>query len=177
MLAKFAEFSKIEIMDIIIDGYNLIGSEQGLRGSLEHKRHALVQQLERYHRAKGFFISIVFDGWKAGQFTETSQKATGVTVIFSRQGEKADDVVVRMARQRGSGCVVISSDREVRKSVEKFGATAIYAGEFCEILRQLDAPGMAEIYPDSDSGPTRAGNRFSKTERRRQDKLRKLRLR
>ncbi|HEX2228360.1 MAG TPA: NYN domain-containing protein [Candidatus Binatia bacterium] len=164
-------------MDIIIDGYNLIGSEQGLRGTLEHKRHALVQQLERYHKAKGFFINLVFDGWKAGQFTETCQKANGVTVIFSRQGEKADDVVVRMARQRGSGCVVVSSDREVRNSVEKFGASALYAGEFCEILRQLDTPGRSEIYPDSDSDPSRDGVRFSKSERRRRDKLKRLRVR
>jgi predicted RNA-binding protein with PIN domain len=166
----------MEIVDIIIDGYNLIGSEQGLRGALEHKRYGLVQRLERYHQAKGFFISVVFDGWKTGQFSETIKKAKGVTVIFSRQGEKADTVVVRLARQIGSGCVVVSSDREVRSSVEKFGATAIYTGEFCEILRQLDAPGRGEEYFDGEPDPFRGGSRFSKTDRRRQEKLKKLRI-
>jgi predicted RNA-binding protein with PIN domain len=163
-------------VDIIIDGYNLIGSEQGLRGALDQQRVRLVRELERYHKAKGFFISIVFDGWQAGRMSETSEKANGVTVIFSRQGEKADSVVVRLARQVGNGCVVVSSDREVRGSVEKFGATAIYAGEFREILRQLDAPGLAEEYPDGGSGPARGGSRFSKAERRRQEKLKKLRF-
>jgi predicted RNA-binding protein with PIN domain len=163
-------------VDIIIDGYNLIGSEKGLRGALEHKRRGLVKQLERYYQAKGFFITVVFDGWKAGQFTETTEKTEGVTVIFSRQGEKADSVVVRLARQIGSGCVVVSSDREVRSSVEKFGATAIYAGEFYEILRQLDTPGFNEEDFDHVSDMARAGSRFSKTERRRQEKLKKLRL-
>jgi len=161
-------------MDIIIDGYNLIGSEQGLRGVLEHKRRALVQQLARYQKAKGFFISVVFDGWNAGQFKEVTEKADGVTVIYSRQGEKADDVVIRMARQRGSGCVVVSSDREVRKGVEKFGATAIYAGEFNGILRQLDAPGDEEY--DNDFSISQSGNRISRSERQRREKLKKLRL-
>jgi predicted RNA-binding protein with PIN domain len=162
-------------MDVIIDGYNLIASEQGLRGALEQQRNGLVQQLARYRKAKGFFISFVFDGWKAGQFNETSEKVDGVTVIFSRQGEKADSVVVRLARQRGSGCVVVSSDREVRSSVEKFGATAIHAGEFSEILRHLDGPVIGELEDETDVSWFER-NRLSKTERRRQQKLQKLRL-
>jgi predicted RNA-binding protein with PIN domain len=162
-------------MDIIIDGYNLIASEDGLRGVLEHKRNGLVQQLARYQKVKGFFVSVVFDGWKSGQFNETSEKSDGVTVVFSRQGEKADDVVVRLARQRGSGCVVVSSDREVRNNVEKFGATVIYATEFNEILRGLDAPG-GDNEEDFDLESARRGHRMSNKERRRQEKLKKLRL-
>jgi predicted RNA-binding protein with PIN domain len=163
-------------MDIIIDGYNLIASEDGLRGVLEHKRNGLVKQLARYQKTKGFSVSVVFDGWKSGKFNETSEKSEGVTVVFSRQGEKADDVVVRLARQRGSGCVVVSSDREVRNNVEKFGATVIYAAEFNEILRGLDAPGVGDqedfdLEFSSDRRP-----RMSNHERRRQEKLRKLRL-
>jgi predicted RNA-binding protein with PIN domain len=166
----------MEIVDVIIDGYNLIGSESSLRGALEQKRDALVQQLARYCQAKGFLISVIFDGWKAGQLNETSAKVGGVTVVFSRQGEKADDVVVRLARQRGSGCVVVSSDREVRKSVEKFGATAIYSYEFSAILRQLDGGFIDDEDIDADSSISRGGNRSSKAERRRQEKLTKLRL-
>jgi hypothetical protein len=163
-------------MDIIIDGYNLIASEQGLRGPLEHKRRALVQQLARYQKAKGFVISVVFDGWKAGQVNEVSEKADGVTVIYSRQGEKADDVVVRLARQRGSGCVVVSSDREVRKGIEKFGATAVHAGEFNQILRQLDEPGRGDEGYESDFSRSPASKRISGSERQRREKLKKLRL-
>ena len=163
-------------MDVIIDGYNLIASRQGLRGALEHKRNGLVRQLARYQKAKGFFVSVVFDGWKAGAFNEVNEKVEGVTVIYSRQGEKADSVVLRVARQRGSGCVVVSSDREVRNGVEKFGATAIYADEFNEILRHLDEPGNDDEEYESDLSRSRGGNRLAKTERRRQEKLKKLRL-
>lgn len=163
-------------MDVIIDGYNLIASGQGLQGALEHKRNGLVRQLARYQKAKGFFVSVVFDGWKTGAFNEVNEKIDGVTVIYSRRGEKADSVVLRVARQRGNGCVVVSSDREVRNGVEKFGATAIYADEFSKILRHLDEPGNDDEEHESDLSWSRGGNRLAKTERRRQEKLKKLRL-
>lgn len=163
-------------MDVIVDGYNLIASEQGLRGALEHKRNWLVQQLARYQKAKGFAVTVVFDGWKSGAFTEVQEKTDSITVIYSRQGEKADSVVVRLARLKGSGCVVVSSDREVRSGVEKCGATAIYAGEFNEILRQLDDPGYPVEEYESDVSRSHSGNRLPKTERRRQEKLKRLRL-
>ena len=122
-------------MEIIIDGYNLIGSDRGLRGELEHQRNWLVQRLSLYQDVKGHAAILVFDGWKSGSLDEVSEIKHGVRIVFSRQGEKADSVIVRLARQKGSGCVVVTSDREVRRAVERFGAAAIYAGEFSEILR------------------------------------------
>jgi len=161
-------------MDIIIDGYNLIGGDQGLKGALEQKRNRLIQQLSIYEERKGFGIIVVFDGWRSGWAHEVEEKRHGVSVVYSRQGEKADDVIVRIARRKGSGCVVVTSDREVRRAVEKFGAAAVYANEFSATLRQLDYAA-----DDDDPAPAepRAGNprRLSKTERRRQDKLKKLR--
>jgi hypothetical protein len=73
--------------------------------------------------------------------------------------------------------VVVSSDREVRNSIEKFGATAVYAGEFSEILRQMDARGSAAEDLYSETPLSRMGNRLSKAEWRRQEKLKKLRFR
>jgi predicted RNA-binding protein with PIN domain len=164
-------------MEIIIDGYNLIGSDQGLRGDLEHKRNWLIQRLSLYHRTKGFNVIVVFDGWRAGLMDEVEEKKGDVTVIYSRQGEKADSVIVRVARQKGSGCVVVSSDREVRTAVERFGATAIYAGEFAGIMRNLDHQ-LNDAQSDSvDDGRFKKGNprQLSKAERKRREKLKKLR--
>jgi predicted RNA-binding protein with PIN domain len=105
-----------------------------------------------------------------------NKKIDGVTVIYSRRGEKADSVILRVARQKGSGCVAVSSDREVRKGVEKLGATAIYADEFKAILRRLDEPGNDDEEFETELSWSRGGDRLAKTERRRQVKLKKLRL-
>ena len=164
-------------MDIIIDGYNLIGSDQGMHGALEQKRNRLIQRLSIYRTMKKFGMIVVFDGWRSGWAHEAEEQREGIHIVYSRRGEKADGVIIRIARQKGSGCVVVTSDREVRKAVEKFGAAAVYAGEFSAILRNLDRPSTEEEDESSTALPTRGGNpnRPSKTERRRQEKLKKLR--
>ena len=162
-------------MDLIIDGYNLIGADDGLRGALEPKRNWLTQKLVAYQRRKAFNIVLVFDGWRSGQAQETKERHEAVTVVYSRIGEKADAVVMRLAREKGSGCVVVTSDREIRKAVEGFGAVAISSSEFNQILRGLDdATGEDEV--DEQRSQRGNPNRIGKAERKRQERLKKLRL-
>src|SRR5262249_15920801 len=127
-------------MEIIIDGYNLIGSDTGLTGNLEHKRNWLVQQLASYRKIKGHGVTVVFDGWRSWSINEVKQERDGICVMYSRLGEKADTVIVRLARKQGAGCVVVTSDREIRSAIERFGAVALYAGEFGEMLRTPGEP-------------------------------------
>jgi predicted RNA-binding protein with PIN domain len=165
-------------MDLIVDGYNLIGSERGLTGQLEHKRKRLIQQVVQYQQLKGYEIIIVFDGWRSGAMREAAQTIGGVRVIYSQQGEKADAVIIRIARTKGSGCVVVSSDREIRSAIEKFGAVAISAGEFGRVLRQIDQPyGSKDEEPEPGRRLAGKGDprRLTKAEKRRVETLKKLR--
>lgn len=165
-------------MDVIIDGYNLIGSEYGLQGALEPRRTWLVQSLSRYQKIKRFNVTVVFDGWRSGRNEESLQKKDEISIVYSRLNEKADAVIVRFAREKGSGSVVVTSDREIRSAVERFGAVTVPAGEFSRILRSLDWGVSDDGYEDSRIFPVEGGNprRASKSERRRVEKLKKLRL-
>ena len=165
-------------MDVIIDGYNLIGSDQGLQGALEYKRNWLVQQLQRYQKLKQFNLIVVFDGWRTGPAKESSEKSAGVSIIYSRLGEKADQVIIRIAREKGSGAVVVSSDREIRSAVERGGAVAIYAAEFIRILKSIDVVGFEDDADDDYDVADKRGNpnRLGKAERKRIDKLKRLKL-
>jgi uncharacterized protein len=165
-------------MEVIVDGYNLIGSEQGLHGALEHKRNWLIERLVQYQKIKRFDVTVVFDGWRSGQIRETNEKFAGIAVIYSRQGEKADAVIMRVAREKSAGAVVVSSDREIRNAVERSGAVAISADEFNQILHSLDKRDWLEDDEIFDSRPAKKGNpsRVSKIEHRRNEKLKKLRL-
>jgi predicted RNA-binding protein with PIN domain len=163
-------------MEIIIDGYNVIGSDTGLTGNLEHRRNLLVQHLASYRKNKGHDITVVFDGWRSGSIDEVQQKRDGICIVYSRLGEKADSVIVRLARKQGAGCVVVTSDREIRSAIERFGAAALYAGEFGEMLRTPGEP-FDDQEPDySQQRTPKKGNprRLSKKERRRREKLNKL---
>lgn len=163
-------------MEIIVDGYNLIGSDAGLTGDLEHKRNWLVQQLANYRKIKGHGVTVVFDGWRSGWSNEVEQKRDGITIVYSRLGEPADSVIVRRARKQSAGCVVVTSDREVRNAVERFGAVALYAGEFTELLRQHTYSLEPEDAECPERGLPKKGNprRLSKKERKRREKLNKL---
>ena len=165
-------------MDLIIDGYNLLALDKRLDRGLEQSRNSLIKNLVRYRQAKPLNLTVVFDGWRSGSASETRLTQDGIAIVYSRLGEKADAVVIRLAREKNNGAVVVSSDREIRNAVERFGAVAIHAQEFSEILQELDFPGGADEFDDwQDRQSDRGGaNRLSKAERKRQDKLRKLRL-
>ena len=104
-------------MDVIVDGYNLIGSEQGLHGPLEAKRNWLIQRLSQYQQIKQFRVTLVFDGWRSGRNEEIVQRIGALSVVYSRLDEKADTVIIRLAREKGGGSVVVTSDREIRNTV------------------------------------------------------------
>jgi predicted RNA-binding protein with PIN domain len=164
-------------MEIIIDGYNLIGRNGGLRGALEHKRNWLIQQLASFREKKNFEITVVFDGWQSGSRYEVEEKRGGVKIIFSRLGEKADSVIIRLARAQGSGCVVVTSDREIRSVVEKFEAAAVTSGEFAEVLRDAESPYDRSEYGRTQRETSKKGNprRLSRADKKRSEILRKLR--
>ena len=167
---------------IIVDGYNFIGRHSGLSGNVEAKRERLIGWLARYSQVRGYHVSVVFDGWQSGWPDEHGIIQDGVEVIFSRRGEKADEVIVRMAREWGSAALVVSSDREVANNAASAGAVAVSIAEFGSRLRKvLNQDLDSEEEPESEeSRPTgltkKKGNprKLSKQERKRRQRLKRL---
>ena len=163
-------------MTLIIDGYNFIGRQGGLRGDIEAKRNRLLSDLSRYRRARPCTLVVVFDGQGA---TEDEEYVGGVTAIYSRRGESADVVIVRMAESLGQDGVVVTSDREVQRAVSATGAAVFFSGEFETRLRAVcdgrdDAVGRDA--PPAQTRPDKKGNPFRrpKSDRRRAARLRNL---
>lgn len=168
-------------MHIFIDGYNFIGMRKGLHGNLENKRQELIETLSRYFALKGLPITVIFDGWREGWETEHTELIQNVEVVFSRRGEKADAVIVRLAQESGNRCVVVTSDREIQKTIHLFGATSIFSGEFEKKL--FDAFSHSkELETDRETTEPRPKNRIkkgnpfrrSKSQRGKLSKLKKL---
>lgn len=98
------------IIQIIIDGYNLIGIHHR---NIEAQRKSLIESLVRYRKDRGHEIILVFDGWKNGPGRETKTVTGGITVIYSGIGERADTVIKRILSRQRKKTVVVSSDREI----------------------------------------------------------------
>ena len=54
----------------------------------------------------------------------------GMLIIYSRRGEKADEVIKRLADRERERALIISSDREIMDHAERVGATVMSAEEF-----------------------------------------------
>ena len=93
--------------NIIIDGYNVLAvrgwTASSLSQDIEQFREQLIQDLSRYWYFKGHPVTLVFDAWREPH-NEHREHRSGVEVIYTRRGERADQVLQRMARQFGQDC-------------------------------------------------------------------------
>jgi len=130
-------------MHIIIDGYNLIRQSVALkhfeRSGLEAGRKELLRLLFLYRKSKGHRITVVFDGWMSGPPVEEREMEGGITVVYSRRGEKADEVIKRMAGKGEEETVVVTSDRDLATSISRRGSTAIPSPAFESRLYAAEA--------------------------------------
>lgn len=149
-------------MHVIIDGYNLLALSgwTGTGGPSEMAREELLRRLAAYRHRKGHALTVVFDGWQRGQPIESREHRAGVQVIYSKRGERADQVIERLAQEYGTECAVVTSDHEVIRAAETQGALIMRAAEFAqklhgEPLSRRTIP-YKELAGDDDSQPRRA---------------------
>ncbi len=131
-------------MLIAVDGYNFIKQSPALRQleqiELQKAREGLFEQLRSYKRLKGHSFIVVFDGRQEGFSAGHRERSGGIEVIFSRPGEKADEVLKRLASEKRGGITVVTSDRDVASFAEKKGATTLSVADWAEKME------MARFY-------------------------------
>jgi len=110
---------------LVVDGYNVT---KGAWASmpLEAQRTRLVQRLGVLAARTGAEVTGVFDGADVSVPPPVTP-AQGVRVLFSPQGQSADELIRRLvaAEPPGRAVIVVSSDREVADGVRSSGAWAV----------------------------------------------------
>ena len=173
-------------VNIVIDGYNLIRQSDRLIDleaiSLEEGRKGLIKMLAAYRQLKGHSITVIFDGWESDNIGSSSERLQGIDIVYSGRGEKADDLIKKMADKLRDTIVVVTSDRDIATHAMKKGAVVIPSHEF-EMKLNLSAGMEAGYDPYADEGddePSVGGKkkgparRSSKEEKRKKGKLDKL---
>jgi predicted RNA-binding protein with PIN domain len=169
-------------MHLIIDGYNLLHvtltRTQLSSVELLRERDRLIHQLSAYRRLKPCEITVVFDGWQGGWKTEKKERKEGIELIFSRLGEKADEVIKRLVKERGSRVMVITSDREVANYAERLAVAVIPSDQFRKKMERsvlrMERDSEEEVDEErrfKKKGPSRM---LSKKEKRLRTALKKL---
>ncbi len=166
-------------MLLLIDGYNLLHSGRSFVHltalELQKERDSLIDKLSLYRQARSLQILVVFDGWQGGWSTEKKEKKKGIDLIFSKMGEKADEVIKRLMKEKGSGVVVVTSDREISRYGDKLSIPVIPSGLFLEKIEGISFEQVKEHREDEGKGRKKGSPRqLSKKEKRLQLALKKL---
>jgi predicted RNA-binding protein with PIN domain len=127
--------------DILVDGYNVIKNSEPFRSAqkhgLSHARMLLIKQLISKYRHTPHQVTVVFDGDGVHEQITHEQR---LRIVFSRRGETADRVIMRLAAQAceaGREVETISNDLEVRQSVTKSGGEVRATKQ---LTQELNAP-------------------------------------
>lgn len=167
-------------MRILIDGYNLIRGVPVLsdieRVDMAEGRDYLIQELSAYRAVKGHRITVVFDGTGSVHLGEDRQRERGITVVYSRQGRSADDVIAGICRNSGAD-LVVTGDRDLKNRVDRSGVPSVDPERFWEKVEAERYRNLKGLEPeDEEEGETfsRPGKKLSKKARKARSRLSKL---
>jgi predicted RNA-binding protein with PIN domain len=103
-------------MIIIIDGYNLLPNLSVKGDTFEAKRENMIAQLMDFVEVNPAKIILVFDGKRNPSMHRGNETHGQIQVIFSAQGETADDVIEELIMKRKGKArdyLMVSSDRRL----------------------------------------------------------------
>lgn len=135
---------------ILVDGYNVIRKDPTLRiheeRSLEHGREELLRRLEYAPLYKQDRITVVFDGRFGGKPQRYTEHRGRIRIIYSRHGERADDVIIQLIMQATdtTQLVVMSNDRAI-------GLAAKIAG--CQVISKPNPETQKDIPANGTNEP------------------------
>ena len=121
---------------IFVDGYNVINSWPNLKKikdySLESSRQKLIDTLLNYSEFKGYKLFIVFDAHMVKGSLEKKERQGNLVVVFTKDGETADNYIEKMVDQVGrkSEVLVVTSDSIEQQVTFQRGATRMSSIEF-----------------------------------------------
>lgn len=120
---------------LVVDGYNVTKAAWPSM-PLEAQRTRLVQGLAALSARTGAEVTCVFDGANVS-VPPSGAPAQNVRVLFSKEGQTADELIRRLAQAEpeGRAVVVVSSDREVADGVRRRGVRPVKAAALEKLLR------------------------------------------
>ncbi|UNC93341.1 NYN domain-containing protein [Candidatus Contubernalis alkaliaceticus] len=131
---------------LIIDGYNIINSWQELRElaveDMDFARYRLIYNLSQFNDMWDK-LTVVFDAHLVPGGTESREMVDIIEVIYTREGERADNVIERITHNfKGSSNIniwVATSDQTEQQTIFSRGANRITPSElksFLDLVKQ-----------------------------------------
>jgi predicted RNA-binding protein with PIN domain len=131
---------------------------------MEKARDTLLATVIAYRKVKDHDITVVFDGYKNGMATQQLSFRDNVKVIFTRLGERADDVIKKTVTQERREWIVVTADRDIADHAWAAGSVAVAPERFMDIITRAHRINTDEVreveQDDEDERHERKGNPF-----------------
>jgi len=89
---------------LLVDGYNVLNAwpefAEMINEDLDHARDRLISDLSEFHALSGLHVIIVFDAHQVKGGVERSEERGGIEVVYTKEGETADQWIERFAAQQ-----------------------------------------------------------------------------
>lgn len=122
--------------------------------NLDMLRRSLLDRLSQYKRQKGVKITVVFDAYNSFSPGRQRENYKGIDVVYSKEGETADDVIIGWIREKRAGIIVVSSDRAIIDEAKQHGV-AFTTPQGMEALMTEGAFGKAAESDEIGSQPAK----------------------
>jgi predicted RNA-binding protein with PIN domain len=149
---------------IVIDGYNYMmkiispGVQNGSQG--ETLRRTVLERLARYKKKKGSRITVVFDAYNSMSPGRQRENYLGIDVVYSKENETADDVIIGWIREGRGNIAVVTSDRAIIDEAKKAGV-AFMLPQRLDLMIMEEMTGKRDdfIEEDDQSSPKKGNPR------------------
>jgi predicted RNA-binding protein with PIN domain len=128
---------------VIVDGYNLIYADDGLKStaefSLEKAREELVDLLSNYAFYTKTELVLVFDAYLVKDGAGSELLRDGLRVVYTKANQTADAYIERMMHELGPDYSIrmITDDRLLQFSAVHSGISRVTTKEFWEELTRI----------------------------------------
>ena len=121
---------------LLVDGYNVTKAEGGFGDlSLELQRDRLVERVSSLQLKTKVSATIVFDGSTMPPGMTRPRKRR-VKVVYSKEGETADDRIIALLQELSPHPVVLTTnDKELQGRARELGATVATSSQLLALLR------------------------------------------
>ena len=129
------------LVRILVDGYSLLHNWPGLAaGRARHSaaaRDELIRRLTLYQDATGTPITVFFDGSRPRVGKAIAVDSSAVEVLYSRQGQTADQMIERATHRFGpyGEVLAVTDDHAERDTVIGLGGSAASCWNFIQMVQ------------------------------------------
>jgi uncharacterized protein len=139
---------------ILIDGYNLIRKYPPLsrveEAEFSRGREKLLEWLSQYRRKITHPMTVVFDGGKGGGLFEGRDIYKGIKILYSPQGQTADDIIKGLVKKDEKEILVVTSDQELGSYCRFFQKGWIRSEDFARRIQEQLQSGDQQAFKEDD---------------------------